>query len=130
MGFSLGKPAPCSRVFTRGSVTLTTEQEPLEARSAVIAPQQQWFGQPLGSSTPVAAETRHNSGLHRLVEEIPPVTTQMHFPVHASLRRLWEVARRARTRPLAELPQTARQCYRVPPDDWAFLGLGVAQTTH
>ena len=104
------------------AASLTTEQEPLETRPAAIAPQQQWFGQLLGLSTPVAAETRPGSGLHRLVEEAPPASTQMHFPVHASVRRLWEDARRARTRPLAELSQTVRQCYRVPPDDWAFLG--------
>ena len=44
----------------------------------------------------------------------------MEFPLPKAIKEVWENARQPRR--LAEIPIAVKQCYRMPPQDWAFLG--------
>ena len=82
--------------------------------------------QMLAATAPFHQEPRESQEVDEtLLSSMPQSTpiSQTTIPLPRGVRDAWEEARRPHAnRPLPLTPQTVRRGYRLPRDDWAFLG--------
>ena len=73
-------------------------------------------------SSPPPPVVEEEQGVERLGTVPMPeiLQTQMEFPLPKAIRDVWDSARQARK--VADTPMAVRHCYRLPQQDWAYLG--------
>ena len=82
----------------------------------------QWLGLTMGLDPPPTPVVAEDQGIERLGALGTPevLQRQMEFPLPKAIRDVWDNARQPKK--LAETPMAVRQCYRLLPQDWAYLG--------
>ena len=97
-------------------------ETPSDRRLRSLGEAQQWLGVAMGMSPPVLPPAEEDGGIERLwAGETPEILQQqIEFPLPKAIRDVWENARQPRR--LAETPLAVKHCYRMPQQDWAYLG--------
>ena len=104
------------------SPMLVQGETPSERRLRSLGESQQWLGVAMGMTPPVLPPVVEEEGMERLGAGGTPeiLQQQMEFPLPRAIRDAWENARQPRR--LAEVPMAVKHCYRLSPQDWAYLG--------
>ena len=97
-------------------------ETPSDRRLRSLGESQQWLGIAMGMTPPVLPPVEEEGGVERLLTGDTPeiLHQQMEFPLPKAIRDVWENARQPRR--IAETPLAVKHCYRMPPQDWAYLG--------
>ena len=94
-----------------------------ERRLRSLGESQQCLGSLLGLEPPTTPAVLEEEGVSCLCTSAQQETLQqqIEFPLPMAIREVWNSARQPKVR-MAEIPIAVRQCYRMTPQDWAFLG--------